>query len=95
MSHTLRRTVFYDNSSEVVRFFDFALVSTTLGTMVEPFQPNARLSLGTAIQNFDPEDDCSRIDEMRPANIHTHTLLLSGGGTQALHGGTAMPRVGK
>ena len=95
MASILKRQVFYDDSSGVVRFWDHALVTTTLGTMVEQFQPNARFTLGTAVQNFDPTDECSRIDRLTPASIHTHMLLLSGGGTQALHGGTNMPRVGK
>lgn len=90
-----KRTVFYDDQGGTVRFFDFALVTTTLGTMVEPFLPNCRMVAGTPFTNFDPDDECARIDEVKRENIHMHTLMLSGGGPQALHGGTNMPRVGR
>lgn len=90
-----KRTVFFSDKGGTVRFFDYALVTTTLGTMVEPFLPNCRMVAGTEFRNFDPDDECARIDEIKRENLDAHMLVLSGGGTQALHGGTNMPRIGR
>lgn len=91
-----KRTVFYEHSKDgLIRFFDYALVTTTLGTMVEPFLPNCRLAVGTQFANFDPTDETCRIDDLICENLDKHMFMLSGGGTQALHGGTNMPRVGR
>ena len=82
-----RRTVFYDVTHGISRFWDWALVTTTLGTMAEPFMPNARDS-GS---EFDPEDEINRIDEIRAQPIDVSMLVLSGGEAQ-IHGGYQLPR---
>lgn len=83
----LKRTVFYDNTNALARFWDWALVETPIGQMAEPFQINQRDSR----IEFDPTDDMSRIDEMRAKPIDKELLVLSGGQHQ-LHGGYMLPR---
>ena len=88
-----RRTVFYDNTNSIIRFWDWALVTTTLGTMAEPFLPNDRHQFGPFDQ-FDPTDEVARVDDIRSASVDKQLLLLSGG-THQLHGGYQLPRDGR
>lgn len=85
-----RRTVFYD-TVDGVRFWDWALVTTTLGTMAEPFMPNARHFVGQDFPEFDPSDMMNKIDEVVPKSIDVSLLVLSGGDDQ-IHGGAQLPR---
>jgi len=88
-----RRTVYFDNTDGIARFWDWAKVSTSLGTMVEPFLPNDRYTTSPAIE-FDATDEIVRIDEIRSKPIDVHITVLSGGGA-AIHGGEQMPRDGR
>lgn len=89
-----KRTVFFDNTDGIVRFWDWALVTTTLGTMAEPFVANGRHLLQADFAQFDPTDEISRIDDMRAASIDASLLVLSGG-DRALNGGSQLPRDGR
>jgi len=88
-----KRTVFYDTTGSLVRFLDWAIVSTTLGSMAEPFIVNGRRTLGQSIENHDFTDEINRVDEIRQMDVHKSLLQLSGGVHQ-LNGGTLSPRVG-
>ena len=88
----LKREVYYDQAEGLVRFWDWAHTTTTLGTMVEPFQLNTRHANSTPFSNFDPTDDMSRVDEMHRRRIGEEQIVL--GGPHHLHGGAMMPRVG-
>lgn len=88
-----RRTVFYDNTNGVKRFWDWALVLTDIGTMVEPFMVNNRFYNGPSGE-FDPTDEICRIDEIRSIPIDKQQLALSGG-DHHLHGGVCIPRDGR
>jgi hypothetical protein len=88
-----KREVFYDNTGGYVRFWDWAIVTTTIGTMAEPFLPNDRHLPGKFSQ-FDPTDEIARIDDIRASSIDTQLLQLSGG-RHALNGGTLLPREGR
>lgn len=88
-----KRVCFYDDAGGFIRFWDWALTTTTLGTMVEPFLPNDRHQFGP-FDEFDPTDEIARIDEMRAASVDKQLLLLSGGQHQ-LHGGYQLPRDGR
>ena len=88
-----KREVFYDNTGGYVRFWDWALVTTSLGTMAEPFLPNDRHQFGQ-VDQFDPTDAIARIDEMRASSVDTQLLQLSGG-RHALIGGPLHPRDGR
>jgi hypothetical protein len=89
----VKRTVLFDRTTDVIRFNDWAYVDTTIGPMGEPFHPNARVSTGTPITDFDPTDEISRIDEMRALPVDASFSYFSGG-LQAI-GGYQMPRDGK
>lgn len=89
-----KRTVFFDDTGGFVRFWDWALVTTTLGTMAEPFLPNGRHLVGADFGQFDPTDLVSRIDEIKVSSVDTQLLTLSGGAHQ-LHGGSLLPRDGR
>lgn len=90
----LKREVLYGVANNITRFSDWAICTTTIGTMVEPFSPNTRRLTGTSIGDFDPSDEVSRIDSMREINIDKESILLSGG-EHALIGGYCMPRTGR
>lgn len=91
----LKRAVLYDTFTDgVVRFADWALVTTTLGTMAEPFMPNDRHAMDVDIIDFDALDEISRIDELRQVPLDVQMLALSGGDVQ-LNGGTQNTRVGR
>jgi len=85
-----KRTVFFDDTGGVARFWDWSLTTTTLGTMAEPFMPNARHQFG-AFTEFDPADEISRIDEIRASTVDKQLLVLSGG-DRPLNGGYQLPR---
>ncbi len=89
-----KRTVFYDKTGGIIRFWDWALTTTDIGSMVEPFEANDRTTRDGGIRNFDATDECTRIDDMREADIGQSLLLLSGGNTQ-IHGGCLIPRTGR
>lgn len=89
----LRREVFFDNTGGYVRFWDWSLVTTTLGTMAEPFLPNDRHLPGKFSQ-FDPTDEIARIDDIRASSVDTQPHTLSGG-VHPLNGGTLNPRDGR
>lgn len=95
MSVIKKRTVFYDTTGGVVRFWDWAQVVTSLGTMAEPFVVNLRKIASDSLQNFDPTDEATRIDEMVGMTIDKQQQVLSGGGENHIHGGYTMPHVGR
>ena len=86
----LKREIFYDNTGGFARFWDWALCTTTLGTMAEPFMPNDRHRID-GVSEFDPTDEISRIDEIRASSVDTQAAVLSGG-QHALIGGYQLPR---
>lgn len=88
-----KRTVFYDKTGGITRFWDWALVTTTIGVAAEPFVANLR-SIDSPVRNFDPTDECARIDEMKEADIGQSLIMLSGGVNQ-IHGGCQLPRDGR
>jgi hypothetical protein len=89
----LKREVYYDDTGGLVRFWDWALATTTLGTMAEPFTPDSQYAFAPQ-REYDPTDEIARIDSVRAAPIDKSLLLLSGGVTQ-LNGGTLCPRLGR
>ncbi len=91
-----KRTIYYDVKNGNAMFLDWAKVTTTLGTMVEPFCVNQRHVHQTPFVNYDPEDEINRIDEIREMPAGKEQILLSGddagyhlmGGTHQPHGAT-------
>lgn len=94
MATILKRTVFYDDTGGVVRFRDFAIVTTTLGKMIEPFVVNNRTPLGADRLEFDPEDEMVRIDAIERIDAGRERRLMSDS-SPALHGFITTPRVGR
>jgi hypothetical protein len=93
----LKRTVFYEQVDGIIRFWDWALTTTTLGTMAEPFVPNDRHSIDYDFIQYDATDECVRIDEIRGAPLDQQVPILGGGqfadGTWImLNGGHQLPR---
>jgi len=74
MSGILKRRIFITDrpvtlgekqGKSVKRFTDFAIVTTGIGSMVEPFLPNDVQAMnGTFPSEFDPTDMMRRIDEI-------------------------------
>jgi len=88
------RSVFFDNTNNIVRFWDWAIVTTTLGTMAEPFVVNERTQLNTPTIEFDPTDEMVRIDNIRAMPVGQSYNVLSGD-DMPMHGGEQMPRDGR
>lgn len=89
----LRREVLYHQVNGNIRFLDWALTTTTLGAMAEPFCVSARHSVQTPNINFDANDIMARIDGIRQVDHGQDKLALSGG-DHALNGGPLMPLTG-
>lgn len=84
----LKRQIFIDGSNRQIRFFDWALVTTTLGAMMEPRNWNMVPTKGT---EFDPLDIMARIDEIGSVDILRQKETFMGAGT-VLHGGNQLPQ---
>ena len=90
-----RRTVFYgDSSGGMVRFLPFAMVETTAGTMVEPFEVNQVHSPSVSYESYDPTDEVNRVDSVERIDLRDYSRLLSYGQDTVLHGGEIRPRAG-
>ena len=89
----LKREALYGVTNGLARFSDWALVTTTLGAMAEPFTPNRRHDFNN-YQDFDATDEIARIDCIRAIDMDREPHYLSGG-VDALIGGHQMPRVGR
>jgi hypothetical protein len=87
-----KRCVFYSKENQY-RFLDWAEVTTTLGSMMEPFCPNIRFAPNQSIRDFDPSDPIARIDEMKNVDRRFEWKALSHGEVMPLHGGRMMPHV--
>jgi len=87
-----RRTVFYDIIDGVVRFHDWAIVTTTLGSMAEPFVMQQQINVDdeSDYEDYDFTDMMHRIDDMRQMDSHKAKKQL---GDNTI-GGTLLPRVG-
>ena len=90
----LNRTVYYDNSRGRAMFWDWAVVTTTLGTMVEPFIAGAKFTADVPMIEFDPDDEIARMDTIRAMPLDREQLILSGGDGH-LHGGPSVTRLGR
>lgn len=97
MSGIKKRTVYYDDSTGVVRWADWARVTTGVGSMAEPYHIN-RIEVGDThgeIFDFDFEDMIARIDEVKRIDLTQFPRMLSGGSSPSVNGGYGMPRIGK
>ena len=90
----LNRTVYYDNTGGLAMFWDWATVTTTLGTMSEPFIAGQKFASNLPTADFDPDDEIARIDNIRALSLDKEQLVLSGGDGH-LHGGPTVTRTGR
>jgi len=95
----LKRTVLYYPPSPksprgTFRFPGWALVTTTLGTMLEPFNINDRFvtGMGQSVMDFDPSDIMARVDDMQPVSDRLDWKTTSFGETMPVGGGDLLPR---
>ena len=90
----LKRTVLYKKSeNRPYRFLGWAIATTTLGAMLEPFNINDRVSPSQGILDFDPSDPIARVDDLQNVDPLDDFRALSFGETMPIHGGDLMPRV--
>ena len=75
------------------RFIGWAMVTTTLGAMLEPFDINNHHNPSQNWVDFDPSDEISRIDDLQNVDIGRQTLLTSHGETMQTMGGDRYPSV--
>ena len=90
-----QRVVFVERTPDgFFRFADWALATTSLGTMAEPFTPQQRIMPEDKGIAFDATDDLALISEIQHVNSDLIPTMLSGGGP-VFHGGNLMPRTGR
>ena len=90
-----QRVVFVERTKDgFLRFADWALTTTSLGTMAEPFTPQTFIHPGDKGIAFDATDDLALISEIQQVNSDLIPTMLSGGGP-VYHGGNLMPRTGR
>ena len=85
------RAVLYLEDNGLIQFPGWAITTTTLGAMAEPFDVNLRKLPSEDMQDFDPSDPAVRIDELR--NIASHKINGFLLGDERTMGGDRMPRV--
>jgi hypothetical protein len=94
MSDIKRRTLFYENGKEgEMRFHDWALVTTELGSMMEPFIERISLIRNTkaGFVDYDATEPMCRIDELRYYSLDRGLQILG----DTCCGGRLMPRIGR
>ena len=93
MSIKSRAVIYSVDSNGRYHFPGWAVTTTTLGTMAEPFMPNYRSAPGCGMNDFDYSNMMTRIDELRnvphggewrAVSFDTHNPVI--------HGGEMMPR---
>ncbi len=91
MASIMTRTVYIDNREDQVRFFDWCVVGTSLGTMIEPRQMMGFIKGAKAgFANYDPLDECSKITRIESVDRRNKFAFLGAG--LVLHGGEQVPQ---
>jgi len=87
--------VFVERTSDgYFRFADWALATTSLGVMAEPFTPQQKVNVEDKGITFDATDDLALISDIRQVNSDLIPTFISGGGI-VWCGGILMPRTGR
>lgn len=89
----LNRQVMYSVKGGQVKFLDWAVTSTTIGSCVEPFIMNDRSVPGDSTPDYDPSDMMVKVDGFLAADDDDHVKRLLAGGSEQIHGGNLQPRV--
>jgi hypothetical protein len=98
MASILRRTILYEKGADgIIRFHDWAIVNTTLGTMIEAravvnpiYMPGGS---GVDFEDRDYSDDFQRIDAIEPFSLDRQYHII--GNAEAIGGGNLIGRVGR
>ncbi len=102
MSGILKRTALAEvkdaGGLDYIKFFDWNVCITELGTMFEPSPINQRYPKDTArngtagdLPEHDPEDMMSMINKIQFIDTDKHQTLMG----NEVHGGLIMPRIGR
>lgn len=92
MSIQKRSVLYVKPKNKQFRFIGWAMVTTTLGAMLEPFDISHH-NPGVNWVDYDPSDEISRIDELQNVDDGTQILLTSHGETMQTMGGDRYPSV--
>jgi hypothetical protein len=103
MSGIKRRTLYVEHDNRpvmggapVYRPYDWAVVETGIGAMVEPgFLPFTQSANGYNAATIDAEDMIRRIDVIENISLDNADRKISGNGDSILHGGVTHPRTGR
>lgn len=88
-----KRTVYYGKSSgDNIRFLPYAMVDTTIGSMVEPFNVNQMHTPDQDFETYDPADEVNRVDLVERIDLRDYRSVLSYGSATPMHGGDIQPR---
>lgn len=85
-----KRAVLYTRDNGIYRWLNFAITTTRIGAMVEPFHMDDR----TGYSDYDASDPMVRVDDLQNIAPGMEFALMSPDG-QPLHGGDLLPRVFK
>ena len=88
-----RSVLYFKDDKGQFRFSGWAVTTTTLGAMMEPFNIDDHHVGSQDIVDFDPSDPMVRIDELQSVDPLKECIGLSHGETMEIHGGNLMPRV--
>jgi len=89
-----KRSVLYTKpKGKQYRFIGWAIVTTTLGAMLEPFDIAEHGNPSQNWVDFDPSDPITRIDELRNVDTGKEGKITSFGETMEVMGGDRYPRV--
>ena len=93
----VRRTAFievdtrFPDLGNYHRPHDWALVTTTIGTMAEPFNMFQKNVVGVQPRDLDYTDEIARIDEIQQFNLDKGMQIIG----DRVHGGYLMSRTGR
>lgn len=102
MSEVLRRTIYIEKPEKdegtgtPMRTADWACVTTSKGTMWEPFIPFQRRGQtdNTNMLNHDFSESMHRVDKIEFVTMNQFHKIMNSGGESNMMGGTLLPRVG-
>ena len=91
-----RRALLIDNGGGLHRISDWTILTTNLGTLLEPRQ-DRWAPAGASVANLDWSTDDHKITDLMFDSTHNHSRMLSGGtsGGTIIHGGTLTPQTGR
>ena len=93
MSIQKRSVLYTKTDKKQYRFIGWAIATTSLGAMLEPFDINAHNNPGVNWVDFDPSDPIARVDDLQNIDIGKEALMTSFGETMEILGGERYPRV--